>query len=345
MQRNKILCFFATIIIAAVTIYVVFRGGGVSFGQLAESIKEASVPGIILSCISMFGFIFFEGEALREIVFHMGYPTKHKDAFVYSAADIYFSAITPSASGGQPASAFFMIKDGMPATTVMAALLVNLIMYTLAVISIGVFAILAFPKIFLNFSVVCKIFIVSGIIVLSVLAIIFYLLLRKQEILKKLAVWLEAFLRKIHCVHAADRVQNKMEAALKDYANCVELIFHKKRALWKAFLLNLLQRMSQIMVTLFTFFAIHGDLSKIWELFATQIYVVLGSNCVPIPGAIGVADYLMLSGYKELMSKSDAYHLEILSRGLSFYGCMMISMITVLMGYICLRKKEVRRDK
>ena len=111
MQRNKILCFFATIIIAAVTIYVVFRGGGVSFGQLAESIKEASVPGIILSCISMFGFIFFEGEALREIVFHMGYPTKHKDAFVYSAADIYFSAITPSASGGQPASAFFMIKD------------------------------------------------------------------------------------------------------------------------------------------------------------------------------------------------------------------------------------------
>ena len=199
MQRNKILCFFATIIIAAVTIYVVFRGGGVSFGQLAESIKEASVPGIILSCISMFGFIFFEGEALREIVFHMGYPTKHKDAFVYSAADIYFSAITPSASGGQPASAFFMIKDGMPATTVMAALLVNLIMYTLAVISIGVFAILAFPKIFLNFSVVCKIFIVSGIIVLSVLAIIFYLLLRKQEILKKLAVWLEAFLRKIHC--------------------------------------------------------------------------------------------------------------------------------------------------
>lgn len=135
-----------------------------------------------------------------------------------------------------------MIKDGMPATTVMAALLVNLIMYTLAVISIGVFAILAFPKIFLNFSVVCKIFIVSGIIVLSVLAIIFYLLLRKQEILKKLAVWLEAFLRKIHCVHAADRVQNKMEAALKDYANCVELIFHKKRVLWKAFLFEFTSR-------------------------------------------------------------------------------------------------------
>ena len=222
----------------------------------------------------------------------------------------------------------------------MAALLVNLIMYTLAVISIGVFAILAFPKIFLNFSVVCKIFIVSGIIVLSVLAIIFYLLLRKQEILKKLAVWLEAFLRKIHCVHAADRIQNKMEAALKDYANCVELIFHKKRALWKAFLLNLLQRMSQIMVTLFTFFAIHGDLSKIWELFATQIYVVMGSNCVPIPGGMGVTDYLMLKGYQQLMSREAAFQLEMLSRGLSFYVCIFVSLTAVLIGYVTIKRKK-----
>ena len=131
-----------------------------------------------------------------------------------------------------------------------------------------------------------------------------------------------------------------MEAALKDYANCVELIFHKKRVLWKAFLFEFTSENVTDNGNTVYFFAIHGDLSKIWELFATQIYVVLGSNCVPIPGAIGVADYLMLSGYKELMSKSDAYHLEILSRGLSFYGCMMISMITVLVGYICLRKKR-----
>ena len=62
MQRNKILCFFATIMIAAVTIYAVFRHGGYLFGQLAESIRDASVPGIALSCISMFGFIFLRAK-------------------------------------------------------------------------------------------------------------------------------------------------------------------------------------------------------------------------------------------------------------------------------------------
>ena len=98
----------------------------------------------------MLGFIYFEGEALRVLVRHMGYPAKRSHGFVYSAADVYFSAITPSASGGQPASAYFMLKDGIAGTAVMAALLLNLIMYTLAILTIGLVDILIFPEVFLN---------------------------------------------------------------------------------------------------------------------------------------------------------------------------------------------------
>lgn len=32
----------------------------------------------------------------------------------------------------------------------------------------------------------------------------------------------------------------------------------------------------------FSFAALHGDLRKLPQLLATQIYVVMGSNCVPI---------------------------------------------------------------
>ncbi len=92
--------------------------------------------------------------------------------------------------------------------------------------------------------------------------------------------------------------------------------------------------------TVYFFLQSTGIYQRYGNCLQHRFMLFLGSNCVPIPGAIGVADYLMLSGYQELMSKSDAYHLEILSRGLSFYGCMMISMITVLIGYICLRKKK-----
>ena len=86
-----------------------------------------------------------------------------------------------------------------------------------------------------------------------------------------------------------------------------------------------------------------GSRSVLPELFATQVYVVLGSNSMPIPGAMGVADYLMLNGYMALMTKTNAYQLEILSRGISFYVCMIFSMITTGIGYLLLRKQNRRR--
>ena len=115
--------------------------------------------------------------------------------------------------------------------------------------------------------------------------------------------------------------------------------------LWRVYLLNVLQRMSQIIVTLFSFGAMHGDLHKLPHLLATQIYVVLGSNCVPIPGGMGVTDYLMLKGYCRLMPRDEAFRLEILSRGLSFYICILVSLVTVIAGYIVLRKRKMKMEK
>ena len=333
-NKNKIICFIVTLLLAAFTIYAVFSGGGISFDELMTCIKNASWPELILAMLSMLGFIYFEGEAIRVIVAHMGYPTKRSHGFVYSAADVYFSAITPSASGGQPASAFFMMRDGMPGAAVMTALLVNLIMYTLAVVTIGLVDVIFFPKIFLNFTWAGKLLIIGGGLIL------FYLLLKKPQIIKAAGMGIASLLRKLRCHKLADKIEKKMESALEEYGQCVEVVLGGKSMMVKAYILNLLQRLSQIVVTLFTYMAMHGEWHKLPKLFATQIYVVLGSNCVPIPGGVGVADYLMLKGYKQLMTKGEAYRLEILSRGISFYVCMIISMVAVAIGYIVIKRKK-----
>ena len=154
---NTLICCIVTLILAAFTIYAVLKGSGISLNELIADLRDASLWGLIPASIGTLGFIWFEGEALRVIVRHMGYPTKRTQGFVYAAADVYFSAITPSASGGQPASAFFMMQDKIPGTAVMTALLLNLIMYTLAIITIGIADILLFPGIFLNFNLFCRI--------------------------------------------------------------------------------------------------------------------------------------------------------------------------------------------
>jgi uncharacterized protein (TIRG00374 family) len=132
----------------------------------------------------------------------------------------------------------------------------------------------------------------------------------------------------------------KLDSAMEKYRIYAEMLSGHKRALAVAFLFNFIQRASQIAVTMFTYLAAGGDPAKATELWALQGYVVLGSNCVPIPGAMGVSDYIMLDGFRSIMSESDAVNLELLSRSCSFYICILLCGISTLVYYRLLKKRR-----
>ena len=67
-------------------------------------------------------------------------------------------------------------------------------------------------------------------------------------------------------------------------------------------------------------------------MFAIQSWVIVGSNAVPLPGAVGVADYLFLDGYGALLS--DPVNMELLSRSISFYICVLTCAIVLLISFI-----------
>ena len=60
----------------------------------------------------------------------------------------------------------------------------------------------------------------------------------------------------------------------------------------------------------------------------------------PIPGAMGVADYLMLDGFTAITGREAAFELEMLSRAITFYICVAVSGIITLAGYLIKRRKK-----
>ena len=341
MDRKKIIWLRVALAVAGLTIWaVISQSGSLSLERLMLLIRTANPGWLALAFAAMLGFIVFEGEAVIVIAKSLGYKRSHRRGFVYSAADIYFSAITPSASGGQPASAYFMIKDGIPGPTTTVVLILNLVMYTLATLTIGVGAIIVSPGVFLHFSLLSKLLIIVGFVVIAFLALLFYMLLRKGEILYKLGSKLFRFLAKIHLMKHIDRRLEKLRKSIDEYKETALLTRGQKGMMIKAYVLNVLQKLSQTLVTVFMFLATGGEAAKTADMWATQSLVTTGSNCVPIPGAMGVADYLMIDGFQGLVERNYAYELEMLSRGLSFYVCIIISCITIIIAYFLLKRRK-----
>ncbi|MBQ9626717.1 MAG: flippase-like domain-containing protein [Treponema sp.] len=343
-MRKKVLWACVTLALSAFAISALFYNGGFSFAEFLQDIKSASSLWLCAALLCAIAFIFFEGRALALILRALGYSVKKRRGFLYAAADIYFSSITPSATGGQPASAWFMSKDGIKGAQVAAALLLNLTMYTLALVGIGAFSIIVFPHVFIEFNTASKLMNLFGILAMSALAFFFILLLKKQSLVRKIGSAVVFVLKKIHLENAAHKFNSKIDSAIEKYNECVAILAGRKRFLARIYLLNLLQRSSQILVTVFCFFAMRGDFSSGLKIFAIQTYVALGSNFLPVPGAAGVSEFIMYFGYMTLMGEEEACALAILSRGISFYACSALSLMAVMLGYVMLGRDKNKSE-
>lgn len=329
------------ILIAAISIVAVAaQSRSFSAADFFSYISTASPVWILSAVSSTLLFIFFEGMALMVTCRMLGHKIGFGQGYIYSASDIYFSAITPSATGGQPASAYFMMKDGMSGMTATAALLSNLCMYSLSIILVGVLCFTIRPDIFMAYNTASKIIICCGSAVLVALTLFIVLLLVNDKLLHSMCRGGIRVLCALRILRNKEKRLAKLDDSIMNYRQSAAMIANHKKSLWVAFLFNFLQRIAQISVSMFVFIGTTGaSFSKAIDILFLQGYTVLGSNCIPVPGAIGISDYLMLDGFGSMMSEADAVNLELLSRSLSFYLCVFICGISVLIRYFTIKKR------
>ena len=334
MDKKKIIWFFIAILLAVLSISAVLsQADSLSLHDLKEIVLSADKKLVVMSIFAMLGFICCEGGALLCLLHSVGYKRNAIQGFLFSAGDVFFSAITPSASGGQPASAYFMKKSGIPLSVTTAVLVMNLVMYTLGILTVGLLCLVTAPEIFFHFNLLSRGLILLGSFVLVLFAIFFLLLLFHRQILNILVHKTAYLLSKLRLLRKPKAWIAKYEKRIEAYHESVGQMAGSKMALVGAYLWNLAQRVSQISVTAFVFLATGGDPKDVFPIWTIQSMVAIGSNTVPVPGGMGVADYLMLDGFRDMMSKSSAVRLELLSRSLSFYICVLLSGFTVAIGY------------
>lgn len=342
-QKKKVFWMIFSLFLAGLTIWAVLKQSeDMSVAKLIQIVEGADKKWIIASMISAVLFVVFEAVAICSILKEISYKTSLTKGFLYSTSDIYFSAITPSATGGQPASAFFMLRDGIPMGVASATLVLNLMMYTAAIIFLGMIAVIISPHLFFEFKLTSKIFIGAGFIGLTLLIIFFLIVLRSGD---KVFDVLRGFVRYLHkkkLVHRLDHKIEKLNKIQDDYDNCSQLMAGKSSIMFKAFFWNVVQRSFQLVVPSLVYVGLTGEGRHFLSLFFKQCLITIGYNFVPIPGAMGIADYLMIDGFSSIMSKGAAFELDMISRGITFYICVTLSGLITLIGYMKGKKRYDR---
>ena len=210
---------------------------------------------------SMLAYVLLNALMIRLLLRDFGYHRNLWDCTTYTAADLYFSAITPSSTGGQPMEAWYMMQDGVPGVICTVVLLTYLLLYTVSIVLIGLVCLILYPNSFLAFGSFGRILIIIGAAIQLGLSLLYAVLLWNEQLLFRICDWFLRLLKKLHLLRHPDQKREKLRRSMERYSQATHLLAGRRRLLVKALLLNLFHRAAQIMVTVFCFLAGGGSLA------------------------------------------------------------------------------------
>ena len=323
-------------VVFALTIYGVFHGEDLS--SMMDAIHRADkrwlIPGIALVAF----FIWGESIIIWYMMRSSGIQLKKRTCFLFSSVGFFFSCITPSASGGQPMQIYYMKKEkiSIPVSTVI--LMIVTITYKLVLVVIGI-GIAIFGRGFLHkylegilpvfyLGLALNIFCVTFMTIL-----VFHPLLAKAIMVKGMKL-----LERLHLVKKKDGRLKKLEDSMDTYRNTAAYLKNNPFVIVKVIGITFIQRMALFAVTWFVYqaFGLHG--TGFWEILFLQAVISVSVDMLPLPGGMGISETLFLNIFSPVFGGLLLPGM-VLSRGLGYYGELLISAAFTVVVQLTIGKK------
>lgn len=323
-------------VVFALTIYGVFHGEDLS--SMMDAIHRADkrwlIPGIALVAF----FIWGESIIIWYMMRSSGIQLKKRTCFLFSSVGFFFSCITPSASGGQPMQIYYMKKEkiSIPVSTVI--LMIVTITYKLVLVVIGI-GIAIFGRGFLHkylegilpvfyLGLALNIFCVTFMTIL-----VFHPLLAKAIMVKGMKL-----LERLHLVKKKDGRLKKLEDSMDTYRNTAAYLKNNPFVIVKVIGITFIQRMALFTVTWFVYqaFGLHG--TGFWEILFLQAVISVSVDMLPLPGGMGISETLFLNIFSPVFGGLLLPGM-VLSRGLGYYGELLISAAFTVVAQLTIGKK------
>lgn len=295
---------------------MVWTGCTLFSGQSAQAIWAALGqvhPLAILAGLAlMVGFLACEAACSRTILGALGHRISTRRSLGYSAVGFYFSSVTPSSTGGQPAQVLAMGRHGIPLSHGTLDMLLVTICYQTVTLLFALAAWLFLPDVAtrLGAGLLTLLLVGGGLTLVLTLGMTLFLLRPPKG---------ESF---------------------QGYRAAATLLKQRPGLLPKLLGLTALQMLCLYLVPYVVYLGFGLSGRSAVELVGTQALLSLATGCLPLPGAVGAAEGAFLRGFEVFFPAGLITPAVLVSRGLSFYLPLLITGLVLLVQRLAARRRS-----
>lgn len=328
------------VLLAGVTCYILMKDQ--SMGTLWKVLKNADLRYVLLGLFLMVLFVGCEAAVIRLLAGTWGGKVPWKRAMQYSFAGFYFSSITPSSTGGQPMQLYYMVRDGLSAARSSFALLTITAMYQLMALVYGVGMGIVKLSYLMGLPLGLRLLICFGILANGISVAFILLILLNRPLVEHLVFRVIRLLNHFPSFDG-EKAAQKAGSMIEEYSQGGAYLRKYPMAAVKTAALTFCQLTFLYMASYCACLALGFGSVGLVNFIMLQSIVSLAVSAVPLPGAVGASESGFLVMFGGFLSSSQLLPVMVLSRGISFYGFLLISGLAVASLHI--RKRGTQKKE
>lgn len=297
---------------------------------------------LVLAVAAAISFICAEGWVIWYLMHALDKKTRLLSCMKYSFIGFFFSGITPSASGGQPAQVYYMSREGKKLSDCTVVLMTVAVIYKFVLVLMGIGILLFAHQELAGYLGAYLYVYYLGLLLNIILVVLLLFVMIRPKVFQKMVFRIEVLLVRIHILKASEVRRKKLEEFVNCYRQTIQFFLKNKHRIVAAILFTIVQRVSVVVLTYFIYlgFSLRGTSAMTVMILQASVYVAV--EILPLPGAQGITEMMYRKIFAQVFPGNFLTASMCVTRSINFYFLMILSAGITLWCYI---RRKVKMEK
>lgn len=323
------------IIFAAITFKIFIINGNVK--EITSAISHVNLGYIAMGIGAMLLMVFCEALNIKRCLKQVKEDSTLFQCIQYSFAGVFFSSITPAATGGQPMQIYFMHKRKIKISNAMLAIMISIAAYQLVTSSMAIISLIFNLKFFNTTLGEFSILLYLGIFLNMIFLFLLLIAIFSKKLIYQGVNLCVSILKKFNAEKAEIFKKNAL-TEIERYKQGAECIKNDKKFIIETIIIVVIQIAAFHSVPYWVYKAFGLSSGTLLQFIGIQAALYIAGAALPFPGAVGIGEGGFLIFFKTLFPVQLLSSAMILSRGISFYLMILISGLGVMYLQLKLNK-------
>ena len=322
-KRSLLLSMLFLLLLFILTYFIIFRN--IPLDSVFGIISSADIRFVCAAFLMIPLYFLIYGYFCCETLRFKGCRISILKGITYACTDFYFSAITPSATGGQPMAVYYMTKDKIPASAATLSTVLLTVLFKVVLILLNAVALIFYGDVWLGGGTLFVILWFFGLTMCSGVVALGLITAFNQKLILSVGDKFIRFGAKLRVIKDPEKTRESYARFASEYKQAAEDIKGHKGFLLKLIFIILVQRLAYFSVAFFVYRSFGQKEFSYFYFVAVQAFIALSVDSLPLPGGMGANEAAIIMMYQDTFGAEKAAGAMLLIRFANYYFGLIIS--------------------